>query len=371
MLERANIVIIGGGVVGLAIAAELSKDNQGVFVFEKNKRIGQEASSHNSGVVHSGIHYPKNSLKAKLCVAGNEMIYDICTRREIPFKKLGKLTVANDESEITEIERLKKQGEENGVEGLELLDSDDVRKMESAVRADEALFSPSSGIIEPEYLMEYYQSITQINEGVIATNTEVTSIKKTDSGYEIGAKSGENKFVLMANTIINSAGLGADRIAEMVGMDIDGLGYRLHFCKGDYFRIVDRPPVTHLVYPVPTGPGLGIHLTPDLSGSVKMGPNTYYVSKIDYTVESSMEDFRKDVSSYLPSIVSMRIEEDSSGVRPKLQGPNDGFRDFAIKEEGERGFPGFFNLIGIESPGLTASPAIAKFVGALYADLNR
>lgn len=366
MLEKANIVIIGGGVVGLAIAAEMSKDNDGVFVFEKNKRLGQEASSHNSGVIHSGIHYPKNSLKAKLCVTGNKMIYDLCTKREIPYKKLGKLTVANGEIELKEIELLRRQGEENGVDGLEVLDQEGVRKIEPGIRAEQALFSPSSGIIEPDYLMEFFQAVTKINAGVIATDTEVKSIRKMDSGYEIGMRNGRNSFSLMANTVINSAGLAADRIAEIAGMDVDALGYRLHFCKGDYFRIAERPPIRHLVYPVPEGPGLGIHLTPDLAGSVKMGPNAYYVSKIDYRIESSMEAFRKDVSRYLPSIVNMRIEEDSSGVRPKLQGPGEGFRDFVIREEGDRGFPGFFNLIGIESPGLTASPAIASYVSTLY-----
>ncbi len=371
MLERANIVIIGGGVVGLAIAAELSKDNEGVFVFEKNKRLGQEVSSHNSGVVHSGIHYPKNSLKAKLCVAGNKMIYDICTKRGLPFKRLGKLTVANSENEFRQIELLKKQGEENGVDGLEVLDSEEVRKMEPAIRAEQALYSPSSGIIEPDYLLEYYKSLTRINGGVIVPDTEVKSVKNRDTGYEIGGRNGGSNFSLMANTIINSAGLGADRIAEIAGMDIEALGYRLHFCKGDYFRIADRPPVSHLVYPVPDGPGLGIHLTPDLSGSVKMGPNAYYVSNLDYRVESSKEDFRKDVSRYLPSIVNMRIEEDSSGIRPKLQGPGEGFRDFVIREEGNQGFPGFFNLIGIESPGLTASPAIASYVSTLYSEWRK
>ncbi len=368
MLERANIVIVGGGVVGLAIAAELSKDNDGVFVFEKNKRLGQEASSHNSGVVHSGIHYPKNSLKAKMCVAGNKMIYDICTKGGIPFKKLGKLTVANEEGEFREIELLRRQGEENGVEGLEVLDAEGVREMEPAIRAEQALYSPSSGIIEPDYLLEYYESVTKINEGVIATDTEVKSIRKRDTGYELGVRNGESNFSLMVNTVINSAGLSADRIAQIAGMDTEALGYRLHLCKGDYFRIADRPPVKHLVYPVPEGPGLGIHLTPDLSGSVKMGPNAYYVSNIGYSVESSVEDFRKDVSRYLPSIINMRIKEDSSGVRPKLQGPGEGFRDFVIREEGDKGFPGFYNLIGIESPGLTASPAIASYVSALYAD---
>ncbi|MCL4447144.1 MAG: NAD(P)/FAD-dependent oxidoreductase [Thermoplasmatales archaeon] len=367
-MERANIVIIGGGVIGLSIAAELSKNNEGVFIFEKNKRTGQEASSHNSGVIHSGIHYPRNSLKARLCISGNSKLYEICRENGIQYKRLGKLTVANGDSEIKEIEKLRKQGEENGVEGLEILEGAQVRKIEPGVTVDQALYSPSSGIVEPDELMSYYQSRTRINGGVIATETEVKSIRAADTGYEITAVAGLNKFELLANTIINAAGLFSDRIAAMVGIDVDRMGYRLHPCKGDYFRVSGNPPVKRLVYPVPKGAGLGIHLTPDLSGSIKLGPNSYYVKDISYNVESSIEEFRNDVRRYLPSIANREILEDSSGVRPKLQGPNDGFRDFVIKEEGELGYPSFINLIGIESPGLTAAPAIAEYVAEMYSD---
>ncbi len=370
-MEGANIIVIGGGVVGLAIAAELSKREEGVYVLEKNHRIGLETSTHNSGVIHSGIHYPKGSLKANLCVLGNRKIYEICERYGISHRRFGKLTVANGDEEIREIEELRKQGEENGVEGLEIIDPDGIKKMEPNVKADLALYSPSSGIIEPDELMAYYLSTLQANGSAVATGNEVTSIKPMESGYEIRARNGGNEFSIQAKTVINSAGLYADKMASLVGIDVDRLHYRIHLCKGDYFRIHGKPPVSRLVYPVPKGAGLGIHVTPDMSGSVKMGPNAYYVNNINYAVESDVREFRRDVIRYLPSIEGMRIEEDSSGIRPKLQGPGEGFRDFVIREEGEEGFPGFFNLIGIESPGLTASPAIAEYVATLYDDLKR
>jgi L-2-hydroxyglutarate oxidase LhgO len=365
-METANIVIIGAGVVGLAVAAKLSETNEAVYVFEKNKKFGQETSSHNSGVIHSGIHYPQNSLKAKLCVKGNSMLYEICEKYKIAYKKLGKLTVAVEEEEIEELDKLMKMGEDNGAEGLKFLDGEGVKKLEPNVEVEKALYSPSTGIIEPDELMNHLYAQIRNNRATVATETEVIGIKKTDSGYELSGISVGEKFTVTAKTVINCAGLYSDRIAAMIGLDIDKLGYRIHLCKGDYFRIAGKPPVKMLVYPVPKGPGLGIHLTPDLGGSVRLGPNAYYVNSIDYNVESNEKEFREDVRRFLPTIKEYNIQIDSAGVRPKLQGPNDAFRDFAIKHEADRGLFGFINLVGIESPGLTAAPAIGDFISEVY-----
>ena len=365
-METASVVIIGAGIVGLAVAARLSERNEAVYVFEKNKKFGQETSSHNSGVIHSGIHYPKDSLKAKLCVKGNLMIYEICEKYRIPYKKLGKLTVAIGEEEIEELEKLMKMGEDNGVEGLKFLDGEDVKELEPNVEIEKALYSPSTGIVEPDELMNHFYSQIRNSRAVVATETEVTGLRKTDFGYELSGVSVGEKFTVQAKTVINCAGLYSDRIAAMIGLDVDKLGYRIHYCKGDYFRIAGKAPVKMLVYPVPKGPGLGIHLTPDLSGSVRLGPNTYYVNNIDYNVESSEEEFSQDVRRFLPSILEYDIQIDSAGVRPKLQGPKDPFRDFVIKHETDKGLFGFINLIGIESPGLTAAPAIGDFVSEMY-----
>lgn len=365
-METANIVIIGAGIVGLAVAAKLSEKNEGVYVFEKNKRFGQETSSHNSGVIHSGIHYPQNSLKASLCVKGNSIIYDLCEKYKIPYKKLGKLTVAIGEEEIKELEKLMKMAEDNEVEGLRLLDRDDVKKLEPSVEAERALYSPSSGIIEPDELMRHFYARIINKKAIVATETEVIHLKKTDFGYEMSGVSVGEKFTVQAKTVINCAGLYSDKMAALIGLDIDKLGYRLHYCKGDYYRVSGQPPVKMLVYPLPKGPGLGIHLTPDLSGSVRLGPNTYYVDNINYKVESSEVEFREDVRRFLPRISEYNIQIDSAGIRPQFKGSEDSFRDFVIKHEADKDLFGFIDLIGIESPGLTASPAVADLISEVY-----
>jgi L-2-hydroxyglutarate oxidase LhgO len=352
-------------VVGLAVAAKISEKNEGVYLFERYPRYGQETSSHNSGVIHSGIHYPKNTLKATLCVRGNRMLYDLCTKYHIPFKKLGKLTVAVTESEIDELQELMRMGIDNGVEDLRMLDREQVKELEPNVDVEKALLTPSTGILEPDELMNHFYSQLRKNNGFLVTQTEVTDIRKLKDSYEIGGTSVEEKFQMKAKVVINCAGLYSDRIAAMAGLDIDGLGYRIHPCKGDYFRVSGKPIVKMLVYPVPKGPGLGTHLTPDLAGSIRLGPNAYYVEKIDYSFESEERGFREDVARFVPKIREHEIHPDSSGIRPKLQGPSDPFRDFIIRHEVDRDLPGFINLIGIESPGLTAAPAIAESISRI------
>jgi L-2-hydroxyglutarate oxidase LhgO len=365
-METANVVIIGAGIVGLAVTAKISEKTQGVYLFERNNKFGQETSSHNSGVIHSGIHYPKNTLKAKLCVKGNKMTYDICEKYGIPYKPLGKLTIAIQEDELEELDKLMKMGQDNGVEGLRFLDEEQVRKLEPEVEVEKALFSPSTGILEPDELMNHFYARIRKNNAILATETDVGSIKKTSNGYEVSGVSVGDKFSVTARTVVNCAGLNSDKVAEMFGLDADRLGYRLHYCKGDYFRVSGKPPVKMLVYPVPKGAGLGIHLTPDIAGSVRLGPNAYYVEKIDYSVESDEKEFRDDVERFVPTVKEHQITVDSAGVRPKLQGPNDGFKDFVIRHETGNGLFGFINLVGIESPGLTAAPAIAEYVNGIY-----
>ena len=364
-MESAKIIIIGAGVVGLAIAAKISKNNEGVYLFEKNARYGQETSSHNSCVIHSGIHYPKNTLKAKLCVKGNKMLYELCEQFRIPFKRLGKLTVAITEEEINELDKLMRMGLDNGVEDLRMLDGKQVGEMEPNVVIEKALLSPSTGILEPDELMNHFYAQIRKNNGVLATETEVMSITKLKDGFEVAGTSVGEKFQVNSEVVINCAGLYSDKIATMVGLDVDKLGYRIHICKGDYFRVSGKPLVKMLVYPVPKGAGLGIHLTPDLSGSIRLGPNAYYVERIDYNVESEEKEFREDVATFVPQVCQHEIHPDSSGIRPKLQGPNDPFKDFIIRHEEDRRLFGFVNLVGIESPGLTAAPAIAEFVSEI------
>jgi L-2-hydroxyglutarate oxidase LhgO len=371
-MEHARIVIIGAGVVGLAVAARISEKSQDVYILERNPRYGQETSSHNSGVIHSGIHYPPGSLKAKLCVEGNKMMYGICEKYRLPHKKLGKLTVAVEEEETDELEKLMRQGEANGVEDLKIMGKEEVKRLEPNVEVEKGLYSPSTGIVESDELINHFYAEAQKHGALFVSKTEVTSVTRIEDGYEIGGASVDEKFTIRAGVVINCAGLQSDKVASMSGLDVDRLGYRLHLCKGDYFRLGGKPLVKMLVYPVPKGPGLGIHLTPDMAGAVRLGPNAYYVNTIDYEVESSEKEFREDVTRFLPSIVERKIQVDSAGIRPKLQGPEDPFRDFVIRHEEDRGLFGFINLVGIESPGLTAAPAIAEFVSRIYEEeINR
>jgi L-2-hydroxyglutarate oxidase LhgO len=299
-------------------------------------------------------------------------MYELCEKPGVPYKRLCKLTVAVEEEETDELEKLMRQGEANGVEGLRMLEKEEVKRLEPNIEVERALCSPSTGIVEPDELMNHFYAEAQKNGALFVPKTEVTSIRKTSDEYEIGGTSVTEEFTIRAGAVINCAGLHSDKIASMTGLDIDQLGYRLHYCKGDYFRLSGTPLVKMLVYPVPKGPGLGIHLTPDMAGGVRLGPNAYYVSDVNYEVESDEKEFRKDVRRFLPFIVEHQVHADSAGVRPKLQGPGEGFRDFVIRHEDDRGLFGFINLIGIESPGLTAAPAIAELVSRMYEnEINR
>lgn len=365
-MEKINILIIGAGMVGLAIAAKISERNKGVFLVEKNAKYGQETSTHNSGVIHSGIHYPPTSLKSHLCVKGNSMIYEICEKFNVPYRKLGKLTVAVNEDEITELERLMERGEKNGVIGLELLGKRAAKKLEPYIDVEGALYSRSTGIVEPDELMNIFYAQSFKNGAVLSLKTEVKRLRKVKDGYEVGGVSASENFTVKAKTIINCAGLFADEIAKMVGIDVENSNYIQHFWKGDYFRVVGKLPVQRLIYPVPKGAGLGIHLTLDVGNTVRLGPNAYSVNNIDYKVNSNEEEFQEDVERFFPSIYEYQLVPDFAGIRPKLQGSTDGFRDFIIRHETDKDLFGLINLIGIESPGLTSAPAISELVNEIY-----
>jgi L-2-hydroxyglutarate oxidase LhgO len=371
-MEHVDVVIIGAGVVGLAIAAAISRPNREMYILEKGIHYGQETSSHNSEVVHAGIYYPKNSLKANLCTRGRELIYQLCRDNNIAFKILGKLIVATQENEVHRLEDLLKQGIANGVGDLVMLDEDQIHDLEPQVRAITAIYSPSTGIVDTHGLMAHFYREARRKSGFdpLVLNTEVVGVDHSKTGYVIETKTDDEIFSVISPIVINAAGLYADRIAEMVGIDIDSAEYRIHWCKGDYFSLTGKPPVQILVYPAPpTELSLGIHTVPDLVGRLRFGPNAYYVDEINYRVESNLDDFWQDIYRYLPSVSKASLSPDMTGIRPKLQKPGDPFRDFIIKHEDDRGFSGLINLIGIESPGLTCAPAIAERVSTLVDEL--
>jgi L-2-hydroxyglutarate oxidase LhgO len=365
-LDKVDAVVIGAGAVGLAIASELARRDRDIFILEKETAIGQGASSRNSEVIHAGIYYATGTLKAEVCVKANPMIYKICAENKVPHKRLGKIIVGNGEAEIKTLESLMKQGKANGVDDLKFIDSDEIRRLEPLVKGDMAVLSPSTGIMDAHGLMDYYlrKARRQSGSDPLVLDTEVKAIKKTPGGYQVDTVSGGEPFSLESRVVVNAAGLFCDKVAQMVGIDIDEARYRLHWCKGDYYSMSGKPPATMLVYPPPLKDtlGLGIHTVPDLTGRLKFGPNAYYVDKLDYRVESPVEPFWSDIVTYMPTIKKEDLRPDMSGIRAKTQGPGDKARDFVIEHEEKRGYPGFIDLIGIESPGLTSSPAIAEIV---------
>ena len=364
--DSFQIVVIGAGVIGLTVAEELAASFRNVLVVEKNTGFGQETSSRNSEVIHAGIYYPAGSLKSIFCTEGNRLLYEICNKRQIPNKRLGKLIVATNEEECRALKELREQAYQNGVMDLARLGKKQVSVLEPEIKAVEALFSPSTGIIDTHSLMRSFL-LTAEERGITAAfRSCVTAVRFDGNGYDVDINGGEYRF--RTRILINCAGLHSDKVAALAGMDIDELGYRLKYCKGNYFTLSPAPRLRHLVYPAPVknNEGLGIHATLDLNNRVRFGPDSEYVKELEYSVdESQKSSFYQAIKKYLPSIAPEALYPDMSGIRPKLQGPGEPFRDFVIREEKDLGYPGLINLIGIESPGLTSCIAIGKHVSSL------
>jgi len=366
MNEPVDIAIIGAGVVGLAIAEALAEKNRQVVVFEKNSSFGQETSARNSEVIHAGIYYPKEFLKSSLCLTGNRLLYAWCEKYHVPHLRIGKFIVATNEEECADLERIKIMAENNGVEKLKFLGREQIKSQEPEVNALAALFSSSTGIIDSHLLMKSLIKSAEAKGAIVTYRTEVSAIRFDGSVWSLEINDGEYRVV--TKTLINSAGLHADRIAALAGVDIDQAGYRLMPCKGNYFTATPVPKINHLIYPVPVkdNVGLGIHATLDLSGRVRFGPDSQYLSngqRLNYVVDESRKPaFYESIKKYLTGISIDALNPDMSGIRPKIQGPGDPMMDFIIQEETDRGFPRLINLIGIESPGLTACLAIGAYV---------
>jgi L-2-hydroxyglutarate oxidase LhgO len=371
-MERTDITIVGAGVVGLAIAFELSGGHKDIIIIERNSSFGQETSSRHSEVIHAGIYYPKDSLKAKTCIEGKNLLYEFCKQNNIAHKKIGKLIVAIDKNEIRDLENLFNHGLKNGLDDLRLLSGDEIKYFEPHINARAAIYSPSTGIIDSHSLMKNLAWRFEGKGAMIAYNTELAGIDKVKEGYEltvVDKKEGSFKFI--THIVINSAGLNSDKVTWMFG--IENQEYKLKYCKGDYFRVHNNKArfINRLIYPVPKvdRAGLGIHATLDLTGGLRLGPDDEYVKKIDYQIDESKKAiFYESVRKFLPFIKPEDLQPDTSGIRPKLQGLGEDFRDFIIKEESEKGLSGLINLIGIESPGLTSCLSIARIVKKMVED---
>ncbi|MCX5682018.1 MAG: NAD(P)/FAD-dependent oxidoreductase [Candidatus Omnitrophica bacterium] len=365
-MEKTNITIIGAGVCGLATAFQLSAKHKDILVIEQHDSFGRETSSRNSEVIHAGLYYSKNSLKALCCVEGKKLLYNFCKKNNIPHKNTGKILVAVNDAEAQKLQSIKDNAAQSGVTNLRFLTQQELKNLEPDVRAQESLWCPDTGIIDSHQLMKCLFDQSQRQGVEFAFSVAVVGIAKKAGGYEITVKEPEGDlFSFETKVIINAAGLAADQVAQMAGFDTDACGYKLHYNKGQYFRISNpkKFSVTHPVYPPATTTDLGIHITPDLAGGLRLGPDAHYAKEIDYTInENDKKEFSDSVARFLPGLTINDLVPDTVGMRAKLQAPGVDFSDFVIKEENERGFKNFINLIGIESPGLTSCLAIAQRV---------
>lgn len=362
-----EVVVVGGGVVGLACAAELVSRYTSVLLLEASSGFGSGTSSRNSGVIHAGLYYPAASLKAQLCVEGRELLYARCARDGVAHRRCGKLVVAVDQQEVLALQGLLQRAVENGATEVRWIGTTELQRLEPRVRGVAALWSPMTGIVDAHGLMDSYRRQALAGGAQLLLHSSLEGIERCPEGLRLwvrGPASPELQQVT-ARHVINAAGLAADRVAALAGLDVQALGYRQYYCKGDYFRLGPRlrGAVRHLVYPIPVSAGLGIHLTLDLAGELSAGPDAYYVDTVDYDVlPEKAAAFAAALQRYLPGVEPEDLEPNYAGVRPKLQPPSGGFRDFVIADERAHGVQGLVNLVGIESPGLTASEAIARRV---------
>lgn len=360
--ERVDTVVAGAGVVGLALARALARAGREVLVLEAASRIGSETSSRNSEVIHAGIYYPQGSLKARLCTRGRPRLYAYCADRGIPCHAIGKLIVATSEAEADTLLGINAAAAANGVSDLELLDREGVLQREPALRAVAGLFSPSTGIVDSHALMQAYQADAEAAGATIVCRTPVLGGRVVGNGLLLET-GGDAPMTLAATLLINAAGLGAPALATAIeGLPPSAIPSS-YLCKGSYFSLAQASPFRHLVYPVPEPGGLGVHLTLDLGGQARFGPDVEWVDMIDYAVDPARATrFYPAIRRYWPDLADDALQPAYSGIRPKISPPGAPAADFRIESAAAYGLPQIVNLFGIESPGLTASLAIADYV---------
>jgi L-2-hydroxyglutarate oxidase LhgO len=363
MAEHVDSVVIGAGVIGLAVARELALAGREVIVLESAGSIGTETSSRNSEVIHAGLYYPPGSLKARHCVAGKELLYAYCVERGIEARQIGKLLVATGEAQLAKLAAIEENARRNGVLDLRWLTREEAHALEPEVTCTAALFSPSSGILDSHGYMLALQGDIENCGGVIAFNSPVESASAEDGRIKLEA-GGESGIELSASLVVNAAGLHAPKLARAISGMPERVVPRPYFAKGNYFALTGvRSPFRHLVYPMPEQAGLGIHATLDLGGAVRFGPDVQWIGEIDYSVDEKRASiFAQSVRHYWPGLPEGALVPAYSGIRPKIAGPGEEAADFMIQGPDKHGVAGLWNLFGIESPGLTSSLALAMDV---------
>ena len=365
---NVEIVVIGAGVIGLAIARALTKLGKEVLILEEEQKFGQITSSRNSGVIHAGIYYPKDSFKAKMCVEGNKLLYDYLNKYSIPHRNTKKILVATNEEQLKIIDKIKLQGENNGVENIQKISKTAVSTLEPLIKCKEALLIPSSGIIDSYSFMNSLEGQIQDNKGMISYNSKVDKINFDGSYFNLEIiNEKNNKVNIQCNKLINSAGLNATEVAKKIQALNRNLIPKIFFAKGNYFKLPKDLGIRHLIYPIPEGFGLGIHLTLELDNTIKFGPDVEWIdSSKEYEVNKGRKKiFVNEILKYLPSIDENLLIPDYSGIRPIMNKKDKSMRDFIINTYDEHQIPGLINLYGIESPGLTSSLPLANYVANL------
>jgi L-2-hydroxyglutarate oxidase LhgO len=361
-MESVECLVVGAGVIGLAVARALARAGREVIVVEGESGIGAGVSSRNSEVIHAGIYYPPGLVKTRLCVDGKAMLYAFCQEFGVPHKRCGKLLVAVNAGEVDKLAALKAQAEANGVADLIWLSGEDACALEPALVAHRALLSPSTGIIDSHAFMLALRGDAEAHGAMIAFETPVFNGRAVERGIIIET-GGPAPMRIAANMVVNAAGLGAQALARSItGVPAETIP-PLHLAKGNYFSLSGRSPFSRLIYPMPTPGGLGVHLTLDLAGQAKFGPDVQWIDAINYDVDPERAgSFYAAIRTYWPDLPDGALQPAYAGVRPKIARPGGSTTDFLLQTEKDHGVAGLINLFGIESPGLTASLAIADRV---------
>jgi L-2-hydroxyglutarate oxidase LhgO len=361
-LDRIDTAVIGAGLVGLAVARALALAGREVVILEAEDAIGMHTSSRNSEVIHAGIYYAQGSLKARACVAGRERLYAYCAERGVPHRRCGKLIVAADAAQLNELEGIRRRAHTNGVTDVARIGAAAARALEPELSCADALFSPCTGIIDSHALMLAYLGDAENAGAVLALKSPLESARATPQGIELHVAGAEP---LLARGVVNSAGLRAPSLARRFAGYPDAHAPRELYAKGNYYTLARRAPFTHLVYPVPEPGGLGVHVTLDLGGRARFGPDVEWVEAIDYRVDPARaQAFYAAIRRYWPGLPEGALEPGYAGIRPKISGRGEPAADFVIQGPRAHGVPGLVHLFGIESPGLTASLALADDAAA-------
>ena len=361
-----DILIIGAGAVGLAIARKAALSGRDVILVETNESFGMETSSRNSEVIHAGIYYPEDSLKGQLCVKGALAMYEFCNARGITTKNYGKLIVATDDSQIEGLESLKDKGERNQVPGLEIVAGQELSEKEPYLKAVAALHSPLTGVVDSHGYMAQLEAEAENAGAIIAYQSRFQSAVKTAQGYDVVIDGQGEEMTLSCRHIINAAGHGSFQVSHKIDA-MDAASIPPHYmAKGQYFTTTKKAPFSHLIYPMPSGGGLGIHLTIDTQGGARFGPDIQWVDEMDYSVNPADRDkFYQLISSYWPDLEPEDLVPAWAGVRPKIYDNGKVFQDFTIHQQHDHGAEGVIALYAIDSPGLTSSLALADHVMGL------